>query len=174
MQGTMWHAFGDSSSMKCRGVRGGSCPKCKPCTYTLSDAAPHETISVGVRFYVQTIRRDVKERLRRVCALGRCPLRSPVLHITIPEAAYLILFKAENIAFHDPQALKSVLGDDWGHYSVMYDDVCDGTLQVVYEVKCHGSDEMWRTPDTMQCCKVRSVMKMGFTIARYNCCEDLL
>ena len=43
----------------------------------------------------------------------------------------MLLFKVENIARHDPQALKCVLGDDYGHYSVMYDDVCDGTLQAV-------------------------------------------
>ena len=77
------------------------------------------------------------------------PVAGNRAHMSIPEAAYLLLFTTQDIAFRvlptDPQHLNNALGDGWGCVSVCCDDVFDGIVRVVCYVACFPSDSTWPT-----------------------------
>ena len=104
----------------------------------------------------------------RTVRAARVPVRKPSIIVCIPEAAYKLMFVTENLIIDDATHLENALGEKWGHHEVLCEDEFDGTLQVVYEVKCFDSDAMWPTPVKVTYCKTSSEMKMTLTIARYN------
>ena len=158
------HVFADSSAISCAQ----NCVTCRPHTYEIQPGVREQRITAGVEFFARMIRKEVKAMFIRTVRAARVPVRKPSIIVCIPAAAYKLMFVTENLIIDDATHLENALGEKWGHHEVLCEDEFDGTLQVVYEVKCFDSDAMWPTPVKVTYCKTSSEMKMTLTIARYN------